>query len=138
MAAALPRLSWSIPRHGRRGEREDTRALFLSFHPCSSRARKAGVADQLNMSTTAGCGACACAPPLRARAVRGERIARSEVAAARRKEPAGEQKAATSDECLAYGLCGARYRRDRLEIGECTRDRAEAAILRTRETRVLK
>lgn len=42
--------------------------------------------------------------------------------AAGEKEGTG-RRAERGDECLAYGLCGARYRRDRLETGVHTRSK---------------
>lgn len=81
-------------------ERERARA-----RACSRKHVQAGVADQLNMATVAGCGACACArPPC---AVKGSATigkgspekGKTGIASGpsdSEKEPAGEQKEATS------------------------------------------
>lgn len=140
-SAALPRLSWSSRRRGGLAGRGETGTRALSLPSPVSVARvRAGVADQLNMSTTAGCGACACARPSRAR--RGKRRRKGRTGD-RGSEPSGGEKEGTGrraergDECLAYGLCGARYRRDRLETGVHARSSVQAASSQTRRRQEL-
>lgn len=127
MAAALPIF---LELFGTAGEREgETRALsFLPFVLlCCARAGRGG--RPIKYVDHGGVWRLR----MRAAAERTARGARRRGgrgiagAAARRKEPAGEQK---GDECLAYGLCGARYRRDKLETRSA---RARTAFSAARE-----